>query len=193
VRGAGMVLILYLGIVFVLVGVIFVVTSVEIVKKPMGTQRIPLAKDSTDQMIQVTPFVNEEHSTTGEVSNNDQDHSGKTSAGTVLGKDYYDVVLYNDDSGSLTGSMEMEHVDPANIKNINRIGRGIAELGDDGVNIRIDKNLYRFDYYRLDNFGINQNYAVFGVKNIKTRHIIIADDEQFPKILMSKYKKFQEV
>lgn len=185
-----MVLILYLGIVLVLMGVIFVVTSVEIVKKPAGRS---VVVQKNEHRVTAAPSGTEESSVRENYDEPGIELPENSERSVVLEKDFYEIVMYNDDSGSLNNGIETDKVDPVNIKNINRIGRGIAELGDDGVNIRIDKNLYRFDYYRLDNLDINQNYAVFGIMNMKTRHVVIADDDQFPEILMSKYKKFKEV
>ncbi|HNX60490.1 MAG TPA: hypothetical protein PKK43_15415, partial [Spirochaetota bacterium] len=103
----------------------------------------------------------------------------------------FEVTLYTDEHGVSMDSGVQFSSDFASLKNIVRVGRGIAEISPDGVTIRIEKTLYRFDYYRLEKIISRENHAVLSIAGASGSHIVVSEDSDFPEKLQKAYTIFQ--
>jgi len=194
-------LIVYIAIILVILGFIFVITSVE-VRKEIVVERTGFPRGNADAalMDQQNPssevtesslselsemFRNENHSALDSTAVTE--HEGSISQENNFAKSLFDVTLYIDESGM---SLESGQIDPVSLKKVIREGSGTAEIGADALMIRIGKKLFRYDYYRLDKVGGSGESVLLSVRGSAGATIVIADDPSFFPSVSSEYSLF---
>jgi|GEM_PF-3381779 len=186
-------IILYLAILVVIVGVIFVITSVEVVR-PGGK-----SAKSKNTVYSMPDFEDKDLPGFEDMDNRSFERDVQVDTGrteiqqrkNILDGSSFEVVLYNDENGISMDENRNILTDLSSIKNVVRVGRGIAEVGSDGITVRIEKTLYRFDYYRLEKVVSRENHAILSIVGASGAHIIVSDDGLFPKSLQNSYSSFQ--
>jgi hypothetical protein len=192
--------ILYLAIILVILGFIFVVTSVE-VRKETVIEKVPVRRsakrteaDQKQSAQEVSDFSqphlsdafrNENSLDIDEVIIKEQAPSSTQEDSSA--KSLYDVILYIDANGI---SLESGQLDPAALNKVVREGAGTAEISSDSLMVRIGKKLFRFDYYRLDKVGGSGESVLLSVKGSVGASILIADDPSFFPRVSSEYSLF---
>jgi hypothetical protein len=190
-KGGFMVLILYLSIVLIIVGAIFLITSVEVVRLSNAPVKAKSGVAMNDNAVAETQGHN------GDSRNEYLDRSytiqSGVSIGDISGLNSFDVTLYNDENGiSFRDSNEILS-DISMIKGVVRVGRGIAEVGEGGLTVRIEKTLYRFDYYRLDRLETNGNFAILSLQGVNGKSILLSEHEEFSKKIKGSFSSFKGI
>ncbi|HEY1407023.1 MAG TPA: hypothetical protein VF857_10475 [Spirochaetota bacterium] len=185
-----MVLILYIAILLVIVGVIFVITSVEVVRSPKKSvfyPSYPTDYTETELNIDLKPETGGSELPRVEIPQE------KVSSIGVSRSDghTFDVVLYNDENGISLSGDGLSADDAFSLKNVIRVGKGIIEIGPDGITLRIEKTLFRFDYYRLDRLIPRDFFVILAIQGSKSAHIIVSEDSLFSKKVLDAYSLFQ--
>jgi hypothetical protein len=194
-------IIVYLAIILVVLGFIFVITSVE-VRKETIIERVGPSRgfpetafrgpDKSDSGNTESPaphlsdmFKNENslEIVTTEIS----EHEMSIPQENPSVKSLYDVTLYVDENSI---SFESGQIDPASLKRVIREGSGTAEISPDALMIRIGKKLFRYDYYRLDKVEGAGESVLLSVRGSSGVTIVIADDPSFFPRVSSEYSLF---
>jgi hypothetical protein len=178
--------ILYISILLAVLGFIFIITSVE-KKKASEVRTQPYPKERLS-----TPVVYTEEDSPAEKTYEQVRMSVPSTpmAVTTLHNEeagIYEVILYSDESGV---SLDKGTVDASNLKNLSREGRGVAEITRDAVTVRIEKKLFRFDYYRLDRVAGQNECVVLSLKGSKGASIMISENPLFFNRVNSEYLQF---
>jgi hypothetical protein len=178
--------ILYISILLVVLGFIFILTSVE-KKKVSETRSSSYTKDRISKPV---VYTEEESSDEKMFEQVRMSVPSAPVATTTLHNEeagIYEVILYSDESGV---SLDKGTVDASNLKNLSREGRGIAEITRDAVTVRIEKKLFRFDYYRLDRVAGQNECVVLSLKGSKGASIMISENPLFFNRVNSEYLQF---
>ena len=191
-------IILYLALIVVIIGVIFVITSVEVVRPGRKSSvKERMTGLTADKDIYRTPdhivndIVPEEYNLPEVDLSDDHDVADVKAGKDLLSDTSFEVILYNDEHGVSMDSGVQFNSDFASLKNIVRVGRGIAEISPDGITIRIEKTLYRFDFYRLEKIISRDNHAILSIAGASGSHIIVSENGDFPEKLQKSYTIFQ--
>lgn len=191
-------IILYLALIVVIIGVIFVITSVEVVRPGRKSSvKERMTGLTADKDIYRTPdhivndIVPEEYNLPEVDLSDDHDVADVKAGKDLLSDTSFEVILYTDEHGVAMDSGVQFNSDFASLKNIVRVGRGIAEISPDGITIRIEKTLYRFDFYRLEKIVSRDNHAVLSIAGASGSHIIVSENGDFPEKLQKSYTIFQ--
>lgn len=191
-------IILYLALIVVIIGVIFVITSVEVVrpgrKSSVKDRMTELTADKDNNRTpdhSISSNVSEEYNLPEVDLSDDHDVADEKAGKDLLNDTSFEVILYTDEHGVSMDSGVQFNSDFASLKNIVRIGRGIAEISPDGITIRIEKTLYRFDFYRLEKIISRDNHAVLSIAGASGSHIIVSENSDFPEKLQKSYTIFQ--
>lgn len=191
-------IILYLALIVVIIGVIFVITSVEVVRPGRKSSvKERMTGLTADKDIYRTPdhivndIVPEEYNLPEVDLSDDHDVADVKAGKDLLSDTSFEVILYTDEHGVSMDSGVQFNSDFASLKNIVRVGRGIAEISPDGITIRIEKTLYRFDFYRLEKIISRDNHAILSIAGASGSHIIVSENGDFPEKLQKSYTIFQ--
>lgn len=191
-------IILYLALIVVIIGVIFVITSVEVVrpgrKSSVKDRMTGLTADKDNNRTpdhSISSNVSEEYNLPEVDLSDDHDVADEKAGKDLLNDTSFEVILYTDEHGVSMDSGVQFNSDFASLKNIVRVGRGIAEISPDGITIRIEKTLYRFDFYRLEKIISRDNHAVLSIAGASGSHIIVSENSDFPEKLQKSYTIFQ--
>jgi hypothetical protein len=180
--------ILYISIILVVLGFIFILTSVERRKAPVS------AADEEPQLVSVKETDPGEGSYVQPLPKEPADTVPEASGSSAPGKNVedngqmFEVVIYNDESGI---TLENGVIDPSTLKNLSREGRGTADVTSEAVTVRIEKKLFRFDYYRLDRVGGRNDCVVLSVKGAKSSFIMISENPGFYDKVNSEFSRFR--
>ncbi|HOM87677.1 MAG TPA: hypothetical protein PLH80_09615 [Spirochaetota bacterium] len=105
--------------------------------------------------------------------------------------DDVDVVMYVDSSGTIgdIGSgMRSE-----NWSSLTRIGAGTLRYKQQGINIAINNKLYRYDFYRINNLKVYDNYMLFTLKGKQGVNCLLLNNESdILSFIENEYKQFVE-
>jgi hypothetical protein len=87
----------------------------------------------------------------------------------ILFDDYSRIIDYN--NGGL--------IDPTveDFNKLHRVGRGRIELIKDGINFHIDKKFYRFDFYRIDDMILGNNFIALSLKGSNMVRLFLFEKE----------------
>ena len=194
-------IIVYLAIILVILGFIFVITSVEvrkeiIIERTGSSHRIadtvlPDQKSGHDGAESSLPRLSERFPEESSLKTNSaviaEEDDVVISQEKSVTKSLYDVTLYVDENGI---SLEPGQIDSASLKKVIREGSGTAEISADALMIRIGKKLFRYDYYRLDKVGGSGESVLLSVRGSAGATIVIADDPSFFPCVSSEYSLF---
>jgi len=181
--------ILYISIILVVLGFVFILTSVEKRKTAVNVQ------DDEPQFVDVRDNVSGAGSPLPVTRKGDSEPVSVTTTNSTVSEqpainasEVYEVVIYNDESG-----ITIEHgvIDPSTLKNLSREGRGTADVTSDAVTVRIEKKLFRFDYYRLDRVTGQKDCVVLSVKGAKSAFIMISENSGFFDKVFSEFSRFR--
>lgn len=181
--------ILYISIVLVVLGFVFILTSVEKTKKTVilkddEPEYVPVRETSKDSAVQ-TPA---DATTQSEPVSMMKDNAAASDQTVPASGEMYEVVVYNDESGI---TVDHGEIDPSTLKNLSREGRGTADVTSDAVTVRIEKKLFRFDYYRLDRVSGQNDCVVLSVKGARSAFIMISEQSGFYDKVFSEFSRFR--
>jgi hypothetical protein len=103
------------------------------------------------------------------------------------------AVLFNDYSGDLEYDGSDNCIDPTfgKYSALKRVGRGSIEVIKDGINFKLLKNLYRFDFHRIRDIQSGDNYVAVVLKGSDIiRLFLIENDNDFCVKIIRDYKNF---
>ena len=103
----------------------------------------------------------------------------------------FDVVMYVDSSGTI-GDIE-SGMRSGNWSSLTRIGTGTLQYKQQGINISINNKLYRYDFYRINNLKVHDNYMLFTLKGKQGVNCLLLNNESdILSIIENEYKQFVE-
>ncbi len=107
-------------------------------------------------------------------------------ADKTAGPPAYSAVLYEDSSNAVDYKSGSSAIDPtlSAYKSLKRMGRGSIEAVRGGINLHIGKTFFRFDFYRLEDVKVGENYIALFMKGSSVVRLILFDeiDERFFEI-----------
>jgi hypothetical protein len=178
--------IFYIAILLVLLGFIFIYTSVE-VRRPAsrGQGSAPASSGNEPHeepvpSVRIDPLPAEEDTVTA-----------GSQAETAAAPSEFNVVLYMDDKGvvlsdSSTGILEENGA----YDEFTRIGGGTAVIGSDALSVRIDKKLFRYDYHRIREIKLREGVSVVYLKGDSRGNIFIAENVLFARVLDETFSRY---
>ena len=158
--------ILYISIILVVLGFVFILTSVE-------KKRVVVNDDDALYVPPVEPLQ--------EINLSDTDYPQRSSIAAEKADesvniekppadDIFEIVIYNDESGV---ALANGNVDASTLKNLSREGRGTADVTKDAVTVRIEKKLFRFDFHQVANIKCGSNYIALFLKKSKSSRLFV--------------------
>lgn len=103
----------------------------------------------------------------------------------------FDVVMYVDSSGTI-GDIE-SGMRSGNWSSLTRIGTGTLQYKQQGINISINNKLYRYDFYRINNLKVHDNYMLFTLKGKQgVNCLLLKKESDILSIIENEYKQFVE-
>jgi len=103
----------------------------------------------------------------------------------------FDVVMYVDSSGTI-GDIE-SGMRSGNWSSLTRIGAGTLRYKQQGINISINNKLYRYDFYRINNLKVHDNYMLFTLKGKQgVNCLLLKKESDILSIIENEYKQFVE-
>ncbi len=103
------------------------------------------------------------------------------------------AVLFNDGAGLVEMDGTVRIIDPTleKYRDIRRVGSGLIDIVKGGINFTIEKNLYRFDYQKIENMRLGENYAAIFLRNSPSvRLFIFEKNDPFPGTMYQSYRDF---
>jgi hypothetical protein len=85
--------------------------------------------------------------------------------------------LYEDSSQIIDYEQDTNVIDPTmgQYKRLKRIGKGTVQVIKDGISFVVGKNLFRFDFYKVDKAKIGENFVALFLKGGSTVRLLIFD------------------
>ncbi len=85
--------------------------------------------------------------------------------------------LYEDSSQIIDYEQDTNVIDPSmgQYKRLKRIGKGTVQVVKDGISFVVGKNLFRFDFYKVDKAKIGENFVALFLKGGSTVRLLIFD------------------
>jgi len=103
----------------------------------------------------------------------------------------FDVVMYVDSSGTI-GDIE-SGMRSANWSSLTRVGAGTLQYKQQGINISINNKLYRYDFYRINNLKVYDNYMLFTLKGKQgVNCLLLKKESDILLFIENEYKQFVE-
>ncbi len=103
----------------------------------------------------------------------------------------FDVVMYVDSSGTI-GDIE-SGMRSGNWSSLTRIGAGTLRYKQQGINISINNKLYRYDFYRINNLKVHDNYMLFTLKGKQgVNCLLLKKESDILLFIENEYKQFVE-
>lgn len=103
----------------------------------------------------------------------------------------FDVVMYVDSSGTI-GDIE-SGMRSGNWSSLTRVGAGTLQYKQQGINISINNKLYRYDFYRINNLKVHDNYMLFTLKGKQgVNCLLLKKESDILSIIENEYKQFVE-
>jgi len=101
------------------------------------------------------------------------------------------VVMYVDSSGTI-GDIE-SGMRSGNWSSLTRVGAGTLRYKQQGINISINNKLYRYDFYRINNLKVHDNYMLFTLKGKQGVNCLLLNNESDILLFIeNEYKQFVE-
>ncbi|PKL38118.1 MAG: hypothetical protein CVV44_13200 [Spirochaetae bacterium HGW-Spirochaetae-1] len=88
------------------------------------------------------------------------------------------AVLFDDHSSVVDYQHRKGVIDPGltEYRNIKRIGRGRLLVEKEGINFKIDSKLFRFDFFKLDQFYSGDNYIALKIRGREEKKLFIFEN-----------------
>lgn len=103
----------------------------------------------------------------------------------------FDVVMYVDSSGTI-GDIE-SGMRSGNWSSLTRVGAGTLQYKQQGINISINNKLYRYDFYRINNLKVHDNYMLFTLKGKQgVNCLLLKKESDILLFIENEYKQFVE-
>ena len=171
--------IFYIAILLVLLGFVFIYTSIEVRKtgtRESGAASLP------DEPAAQPAFADSAESEVSEAETFPVPDPFDPEHASVPAE--FSVVLYIDDKGvvlqdSSTGILEENGA----YDEFTRVGSGTAVIGADALSVRIDKKLFRYDYHRIREIKLREGVSVVYLKGDSRGNIFIAENVLFARVL----------
>ncbi len=107
-----------------------------------------------------------------------------------------DVALYIDSSDIVDYENSRGVIDPSleGYRSISRVGRGSLLYEKDGMNFRMGRKLYRFDFYRIEEVWPGENYLSFVLKDGKAVNLFVfGRDNELISEIDAKYREYKKL
>ena len=188
--------IVYIAVLLVILGFVFVYTSLEVKKVSSAA---PLGKeDCRDDDLPDVDLPVESPATS--VSGFDTrvpsafmsaDASPVEESPSVPSA--YNIVLYSDEKGvSLFDSTSGILEEKGAYDEFTRIGSGTAQIGADALSVKIGKKFFRYDYHRVREIRLRDGVAVLYLKGDSRGNIFIAENDLFAKVLDETFTRYTQ-
>ncbi len=98
-----------------------------------------------------------------------------------------EVVLYEDPERISVDVAENDaEINVENLARFTRVGEGTVDIFKDGINLRIGKRLYRFDFAKIDNVYAGRNHIVLTLKGTgNARVMVFKNSKRIPEHIIS--------
>ncbi len=103
------------------------------------------------------------------------------------------AVLFHDGAGLVEMDGTVRIIDPTleKYRDLRRVGPGRIDIVKGGINFTIEKNLYRFDYQKIENMRLGENYAAIFLRNSPSVRVFIFEkNDPFPGTMYQNYRDF---
>jgi len=101
------------------------------------------------------------------------------SADTVTEHQVSSVILYEDPERiSVEDVAHDADISVDDVSRFTRVGEGTIEVFQDGINIRVGKRLYRFDFSKIDRVYVGRNHIVLTMKGVDAARVILFSDSK---------------
>lgn len=191
--------IFYIAVLLVLLGFVFIYTSLEIKKISTGVSaKKGVRRDSFDDLPEID--LPEEPAASSEISvRNPAPETAVLSDEEFQAEEppsapsSFDIVLYSDEKGvSLFDSASGILEEKGAYDEFSRIGSGTAQIGADALSVKIGKKLFRYDYHRVREIRLRDGVAVLYLKGDSRGNIFIAENDLFAKVLDETFTRYTQ-
>lgn len=91
----------------------------------------------------------------------------------------YDIVLYEDpERVSVDNTIDNIKISAEDVSRFSRVGEGTIQILKDGINIRIDKRLYHFDFNKIDRVYAGKSHFVLTLKGTDVARVVVFENYQ---------------
>ncbi|HQO02230.1 MAG TPA: hypothetical protein PLI62_08165 [Spirochaetota bacterium] len=120
-----------------------------------------------------------------------KDSGDETEKGLPYDNNVY-AVLFNDYSGDIEYDGSDNTIDPTfgKYSALKRVGRGTIEVIKDGINFKLLKNLYRFDFHRIHDIQGSENYVAVLLKGSDIIRLFLVENDDYCLKIIRDYKNF---
>ncbi|MCU0845206.1 MAG: hypothetical protein MUC76_09805 [Spirochaetes bacterium] len=110
-------------------------------------------------------------------NDNNNDEVRELAASPGKGRSSGDAVLYEDASGLVDYEGGESSIDPSleAYNNLKRVGSGAVEIASEGLIIRLGKATHRFDFYKVKDYRIGDNYIALYLKGSRAVRLFLVD------------------
>ncbi|MGL4368780.1 MAG: hypothetical protein ACRCUT_03795 [Spirochaetota bacterium] len=183
-----MTFILYIAIILVLLGFVFIYTSVEVRKAPFRTEAASAGKD--EDLPDIDLGSSASFPDLSLVAQSVLTEPGKPAETEFLpDQAVFPVVLYVDEKGGVTlegGALS----DASGYGSFARVGAGTGEVLSDALTVRIDKKLFRYDFFRVREITAKGDCAALFLQGDSRSNIFIAENDLFAKVLSDRFTSY---
>ncbi len=105
------------------------------------------------------------------------------------------AVLYDDPDQIIEtdGGEAVINPTPEYYQKLKRVGRGKLEISREGINFRMEKKLYRFDYHRIDDISWGGSHLVLLIKGSPVTRLFLFDREsRFIEDIYQSFRKYKK-
>lgn len=177
-----MMIIVYLAAVLIIVGILFIFTSVEKRTVPIQNEADFDSKNFPEPDSIDLPLKSDVSALT------------ETELPPIKKNEpegFYSVVVYKDENGVSSGAEADADNGNLSLQSVTRIGHGVAEILDGSIILRIEKKLFRYDFYRIDSLIKKGQALIVTSKGVKGCDIIYSEDNTFFQEAIDKYNRYE--
>jgi len=106
------------------------------------------------------------------------------------------AVLYDDKTGSIDYKKLKNIVAPSEAlyKNMKRLGKGELRLDEDGLSFHMDSRLYRFDFYKIADLFVGDDYLALPLKESNSvKLFLIEGNNTFATQVLENFREYLKV
>jgi hypothetical protein len=185
-----MTFILYAAVALVLLGSVFIYSSIEVRKVPSN---LPIHTFSDSDDLPDIDLLTEKNSLPGDSEFHPMLETSVAAApvsvSSIPDPLSFSVVFYTDEKGQ---AMTDVVSDNSAFDGFLRVGEGVAEIGSDAMNVRIGKKFFRFDFHRIRDVLPRGETAIVYFKGDIKGNIFIAENDRFVNVLIEQFSLYSQ-
>ncbi len=99
----------------------------------------------------------------------------------------FGIVLYEDPERISVDNELEDKISPEDVSRFSRVGEGTIQVLNDGINIRIGKRLYHFDFSKIDRVYTGKSHFAMTLKGADVARVVMFEnDPGLPGSIMEK-------